>query len=166
LRLTRNFAILICLALLGTGFAWSKSASTAHTNKQAPGKSVSSKKAVSSKKNPSASAKRKKARSKKGAWKRKGQQSIASERTIEIQQALIRVGYLKGEPSGSMDAATKQALVRFQTDNGWQNKVVPDARALIKLGLGPDHKNLLNPETAAIPAFANAASPSSSNQPE
>jgi len=35
-------------------------------------------------------------------------------------------------------------------DNGWQSKIVPDARALIKLGLGPSRDGLLNPESAAI----------------
>jgi len=39
-------------------------------------------------------------------------------------------------------------MERYQSDNGWQTKVVPDSRALIKLGLGPDHEHLLNPESA------------------
>jgi len=42
-------------------------------------------------------------------------------------------------------------MVRFQGDNGWQTKVTPDSRALIKLGLGPRHEGLLNPESAAVP---------------
>jgi peptidoglycan hydrolase-like protein with peptidoglycan-binding domain len=80
----------------------------------------------------------------------RGQQAITSDRTREIQQALIREHYLQGEPTGSWDTQTKAALVKFQHDNGWQTKVVPDSRALIKLGLGPSHDGLLNPETAAI----------------
>ncbi len=28
-------------------------------------------------------------------------------------------------------------MQKFQADNGWQTKITPDARALIKLGLGP-----------------------------
>jgi len=40
--------------------------------------------------------------------------------------------------------------MRYQSANGWQTKSLPDSRALIKLGLGPDHKNLLNPDTAAF----------------
>ena len=39
-------------------------------------------------------------------------------------------------------------MERYQADNGWQSKLVPDSRALIKLGLGPDHEHLLNPESA------------------
>jgi hypothetical protein len=79
-----------------------------------------------------------------------GQQSITQDRTIEIQQALIREHYLDGEASGEWDQATREALTRFQNDNHWQTKIVPDARALIKLGLGPSQQNLLNPESAAI----------------
>lgn len=80
----------------------------------------------------------------------RGQQSIDVDRTIEIQQALIRENYLDGEASGQWDQATRDALTRFQNDNHWQTKILPDSRALIKLGLGPSQQNLLNPESAAI----------------
>jgi peptidoglycan hydrolase-like protein with peptidoglycan-binding domain len=108
-------------------------------------------------------AKSSKTKSKKGkkSWKSKGQQAIASDRTTEIQQALIRQHYLSGEPSGTMDSATKQALTKLQEDNGWQTKVVPDSRALIKLGLGPSQSNLLNPDTAAL---AGSVAPSRSER--
>jgi Putative peptidoglycan binding domain len=79
-----------------------------------------------------------------------GQQSIGVDRTIEIQQALIREHYLDGEATGEWDQATRDALTRFQGDNHWQTKILPDSRALIKLGLGPSQQNLLNPESAAI----------------
>lgn len=104
------------------------------------------------------SSKGKKAKSKKRVTRRRGQQAIAEERTLQIQEALVNAGYLKTEPSGKMDDATKQALARLQKDNGWQSKVVPDARALIKLGLGPDHSNLLNPDTAMLPGVSATAS--------
>ncbi len=79
-----------------------------------------------------------------------GQRTIGEERTREIQSALIREHYLTGEPSGVWDAESKDAMTRYQEANGWQTKVTPDSRALIKLGLGPDHKDLLNPDTAVI----------------
>lgn len=79
-----------------------------------------------------------------------GQQSIDSARTLEIQQALIREHYLQGDATGEWDQPTRDALVRFQDDNHWQTRILPDARALIKLGLGPSQQNLLNPETAAM----------------
>lgn len=80
----------------------------------------------------------------------RGQQSIDQARTIEIQQALIREHYLAGEASGQWDQATRDALTRLQGDHHWQTKILPDSRALIMLGLGPSHQNLLNPESAAI----------------
>ncbi len=84
---------------------------------------------------------------KKGSKKR-GQQAIDSVRARQIQAALIREHYMQGEPSGSWDSATQAAMQRYQADHGWQAKTTPDARALIKLGLGPSHDHLLNPESA------------------
>jgi Putative peptidoglycan binding domain len=81
-----------------------------------------------------------------------GQRGIDEQRTREIQAALIKEHYLSGEPTGVWDEASKDAMIRYQGDNGWQTKLTPDSRALIKLGLGPDHKGLLNPETANIPS--------------
>ena len=88
----------------------------------------------------------------KSTPKSHGQHGIDADRTREIQSALIQQRYLSGEPTGKMDQSTKDALTKFQAANGWQTKITPDSRALIKLGLGPDHKGLLNPETAGIPA--------------
>jgi peptidoglycan hydrolase-like protein with peptidoglycan-binding domain len=83
-----------------------------------------------------------------------GQHGIDEERTVAIQSALIREHYLTGEPTGVWDQSSKDAMLRYQAANGWQTKITPDSRALIKLGLGPDHKGLLNPETANIPVAA------------
>jgi hypothetical protein len=80
----------------------------------------------------------------------RGQRGIDEDRTRAIQTALIREHYLDGEPTGQWNQSTKDALVRYQAANGWQTKITPDSRALIKLGLGPDKTGLLNPETAAI----------------
>jgi peptidoglycan hydrolase-like protein with peptidoglycan-binding domain len=89
----------------------------------------------------------------KTSWKKKGQQGINSERATEIQQALIRQNYLTGEPTGIWDSRTQAALIKYQGDNGWQTKVVPDSRALIKLGLGPNYSTeLLNGPPKALPA--------------
>ena len=89
-------------------------------------------------------------RSRKSAANRrsKGQQKIDPQRALEIQQALIREHYLTGKPTGVWNDATQQAMQRYQADNNWQSNTTPDARALIKLGLGPDHGHLLNPESA------------------
>lgn len=92
-----------------------------------------------------------------------GQQAMNSERVREIQAALIRERYLEGEPSGMWDTRSKSAMQRFQQDNGWQTKVVPDSRALIKLGLGPDHAGLLNPDTADIATVPGGGTVSGNN---
>lgn len=60
-----------------------------------------------------------------------------SDRATQIQSALIREGYLNGEPTGMWDNESAAAMQKLQSDNGWQTKIVPDSRALIKLGLGP-----------------------------
>jgi len=82
------------------------------------------------------------------ASRKHGQQVIAPDRARAIQEALIRKHYLDGEPSGTWDSATQAAMVRYQADQGWQVKTIPDSRALIKLGLGPSNDHLLNPESA------------------
>ncbi len=87
------------------------------------------------------------------SWKSKGQKTITSDRTREIQEALIREHYLDGEANGVWDNRTQEAMRSFQAKQGWQTKVLPDSRALIKLGLGPDHSDVLNPETAATSPF-------------
>jgi len=124
-----------------------KSAASSHSAKKtfsSASHSATSKTAKT--KTASGTTSRKGKKSKKTA--KRGQQKIDSERTQQIQQALIKQHYLSGEPTGKWDASTEEALRKFQGDNGWQNKTVPDSRALIKLGLGPSHDHLLNPESA------------------
>ena len=91
---------------------------------------------------------RKSKKSRKSAKSHRGQQKIDPSRAREIQEALIREHYLDGTASGTWDAKSQAAMQRYQADNGWQSKSVPDSRALIKMGLGPDHEHLLNPESA------------------
>jgi peptidoglycan hydrolase-like protein with peptidoglycan-binding domain len=67
---------------------------------------------------------------------------IDSDRATEIQQALIKSGYLTGEPSGVWDAQSATAMQKLQGDNGWQTRITPDSRALIKLGLGPQQDDI------------------------
>jgi hypothetical protein len=93
-----------------------------------------------------------------------GQQSIDPDRVTQIQQALIREHYLSGDPSGKWDSGTTAAMQKYQGDQGWQTKLMPDSRALKKLGLGPDYSNALNaknsnfagpPSADTIPASQN-----------
>ncbi len=101
--------------------------------------------------------------SRKGAWKRHGQQKIDAARATQIQQALIREKYLDGAANGVWDARSEAAMSRYQTDNGWQSKVTPDSRALIKLGLGPDHQSDLDVRPAADAVASSGASSTSSS---
>ncbi|MBS1821097.1 MAG: peptidoglycan-binding protein [Acidobacteria bacterium] len=76
----------------------------------------------------------------KAAVKRSsGQRSIDDARASEIQAALVKSGYMK-DASGHWDAATESAMQKYQADNGWQTKLMPDSRAIIKLGLGGSSK--------------------------
>ena len=70
---------------------------------------------------------------------------IAPARATQIQSALIKSGYMTGEPSGVWDANTQAAMMKLQGDNGWQTKLVPDSRAIIKLGLGPGTETGFSP---------------------
>lgn len=80
-----------------------------------------------------------------------GPRSIDDGRATQIQGALIRAGYLSGEPSGHWDASSQAAMEKLQSDNGWQTKLVPDSRALIKLGLGPGAETTASTAAASIP---------------
>jgi Putative peptidoglycan binding domain len=97
------------------------------------------------------------------AWSRraKGQQAIAPDRVTQIQQALIREHYMTGDADGNWDINTVTAMQKYQADHGWQTKLMPDSRALVKLGLGPDYSNAINaknsnfaapPPVSSIPA--------------
>lgn len=90
-----------------------------------------------------------------------GQQAIEPARVTEIQQALIREHYLATEANGKWDATTQAAMQKFQADQGWQTRLMPDSRALKKLGLGPDYSGAINargssfadpPPATSIPA--------------
>src|ERR1700761_5302257 len=63
----------------------------------------------------------------------RGQQGIQPERVTQIQQALIREPSRSSEPTGNWDATTQAAMQKYQADQGWQTKLMPDSRALKKL---------------------------------
>jgi Putative peptidoglycan binding domain len=140
-----QFVVAICASLI---FAAVTSATTTTTTTSKP----KPKHSTPSKTHTSSSSKYHSKTSTKSASHSRGQRTIDQERTREIQSALIQQHYLSGEPSGVWDQTSKDAMTKFQADNGWQTKLTPDSRALIKLGLGPDHKGLLNPDTASIPS--------------
>ena len=86
----------------------------------------------------------------KPATKPAGQRGIDDTRASQIQSSLIKSGYLSGEASGHWDAQTETAMQKFQEDNGWQTKLIPDSRAIIKLGLGPTQDSVSAPAAASF----------------
>lgn len=93
---------------------------------------------------------------------------LQPERVQEIQQALIREGYLQGEATGQWDSRTHDAMLRYQTDHGFLATGLPEAKSLMKLGLGShplpselDHSQVgaANPAAAPGDLSATPASP-------
>ena len=69
---------------------------------------------------------------------------------------------MNGQPSGVWDTPTQSAMQKLQGDNGWQTKLVPDSRAIIKLGLGPTQDTHGSSTGITNPAFDESRSPSAS----
>jgi peptidoglycan hydrolase-like protein with peptidoglycan-binding domain len=90
--------------------------------------------------------------SRKASHRVRGQQSIDPERATQIQQALIREHYMSGEATGKWDPETIAAMQKYQADQGWQTKIMPDSRALKKLGLGPDYSGAINAKNSSFAA--------------
>jgi peptidoglycan hydrolase-like protein with peptidoglycan-binding domain len=62
---------------------------------------------------------------------------LQPQRVEEIQQALAHAGYLDRDANGKWDSATRDAMLRYQTDHGFPATGLPEAKTLMKLGLGP-----------------------------
>lgn|SRR5215472_4141028 len=145
-RISAVCALTLACALGASARATQDSTADATTKPSTTNKaSTASTHSSASSKTHAASAKK---RSRKKTARVRGQQKIDPERAQAIQEALIREHYLTGTPTGEWNAASEDAMRRYQGDNGWQSIVVPDSRALIKLGLGPSNDHLLNPESA------------------
>ena len=101
-----------------------------------------------------------KSKHKAAARHTRGQQAIDPERVTQIQQALIRESYLTGDATGKWDASTVAAMQKYQADNGWQTKLMPDSRAMLKLGLGPDYSSAINAKGSSFAAPTPTPAPS------
>jgi peptidoglycan hydrolase-like protein with peptidoglycan-binding domain len=66
----------------------------------------------------------------------RGQKAPTPERISEIQSALAKDGSFGGAPNGKWDAATVDAMKRFQDAHGLSATGKLDAKTLQKLGLG------------------------------
>ena len=49
-------------------------------------------------------------------------------------------------------------MQKYQSDNGWQTHLMPDSRAIKKLGLGPDYSSAINAKDSsfAVPPAINS----------
>jgi peptidoglycan hydrolase-like protein with peptidoglycan-binding domain len=68
----------------------------------------------------------------------RGQTAPTPDRIAEIQTALARENAYQGEPNGKWDAATIEAMKKFQSANGLSPTGKIDALTLQKLGLGSE----------------------------
>ncbi|HSZ20056.1 MAG TPA: peptidoglycan-binding domain-containing protein [Candidatus Acidoferrum sp.] len=93
-------------------------------------------------------------KSKKKA-KVKGQAAPTPDRIRDIQTALQKDGSYQGEPTGKWDAATMDAMKKFQDKNGISPTGKIDAASLNKLGLGSGTAG----KGAPVPAASSAVEP-------
>ena len=104
----------------------------------------------------STTTKKKKASSKsKRKPKVKGQTAPTPDRIREIQTALQKDGSYQGEPTGKWDAATMDAMKKYQDKIGVSSTGKIDAVSLNKLGLGSDTAG----KGAPVPAASSSATP-------
>jgi len=138
-------AALVCTSaapLRADTTAQQKSSSTSQQKSQAVSKNPTHKTSASSGQHTSVrhSAKQRppsKAALAAAGRRRRSMMRPESDRIGEIQQALVKSGYLSGEPSGRWDDQTREAMRRYQADNGFPVTGLPEAKSLMKLGLGP-----------------------------
>ena len=71
------------------------------------------------------------------ARRRRAQLRPEPERIEEIQKALTQAGYFKAQPNGLWDDQTRVAMRHYQADHGFPATGLPEAKSLMKLGLGP-----------------------------
>lgn len=93
-------------------------------------------------------------KSKKKA-KVKGQATPTPDRIRDIQTALQKDGSYQGEPTGKWDAATMDAMKKFQDKNGISPTGKIDAASLNKLGLGSGTAG----KGAPVPAASSSVEP-------
>lgn len=88
------------------------------------------------------------------------------DRVSEIQSALARSGYYKGNPNGKWDANTISAMRNFQEDHGINGTGKIDALSLQKLGLGSEIAGVDAPRPPAPKgsAPANQTNPAAAGQ--
>ncbi|MBZ5701286.1 MAG: peptidoglycan-binding protein [Acidobacteriia bacterium] len=95
----------------------------------------------------------------------RGQKAPAPERIREIQEALAKDGSYSGTPNGKWDAATSEAMRRFQAAHGLTPTGKLEARSLQKLGLGSEVAGVAAPMPPAPGVAASASALPEGNNP-
>jgi peptidoglycan hydrolase-like protein with peptidoglycan-binding domain len=90
--------------------------------------------------------------------KPRGQRAPTADRIKEIQTALQREGSYQGSPTGKWDAASINAMKKYQDKNGLNPTGKIDALTLQKLGLGSDTAGKGAPVAGAMSSPNPAAS--------
>jgi peptidoglycan hydrolase-like protein with peptidoglycan-binding domain len=103
----------------------------------------------------STTAKKKKKSTSSKKSKVKGQAAPTPDRIKEIQTALQKDGSYEGEPTGKWDAATTEAMKKYQDKIGVSPTGKIDAVSLNKLGLGSGTAG----KGAPVPAASSSAAP-------
>jgi hypothetical protein len=98
---------------------------------------------------------KKKKRSSKRKSRVKGQSVPTPDRIKDIQTALQKDGSYEGQPTGKWDAATMDAMKKYQDKNGISPTGKIDAVSLNKLGLGSDTAG----KGAPVPAASSSVPP-------
>ena len=89
----------------------------------------------------------------------RAQTAPTPDRIKEIQTALQKDGSYEGQPTGKWDAATIDAMKKFQDKNGFAPTGKIDALSLNKLGLGSETAGKGAPVPAATPTPSAVSTP-------
>jgi len=159
------FALPLAALLLGFGLTWAAAAPKKKAVSKAPATKTAVKSAPKSTSKAATTARRYTSTKKQTTYARGrargrspqpiaarryyGQQSPTQDRYTEIQQALITRGFLNTTPTGTLDAATVDALKRFQQEQNLPPTGKITSLSLIALGLGPKRNPL---SASSIPA--------------
>jgi len=137
----RRICGLVAVLIAGSLLAPSYSSARDTAEGSSTGKSVIAKKKVEKTavtKSPRKASLRSRKRGRRASYRyRLARLKLEPQRVEEIQRALVEAGYLHQEPSGRWDGPTKDAMRRYQADHGFPTTGLPEARSLMKLGLGP-----------------------------
>jgi peptidoglycan hydrolase-like protein with peptidoglycan-binding domain len=97
--------------------------------------------------------------SKKSSALERAQKVPTPERISEIQTALAKDNLFAGAPNGKWDAATVDAVKKFQESHGLTSTGKLDAKTLQKLGLGSQTAGLAPPTPPVSSSALTAPSP-------